>query len=73
MENNKIPGNDGITKEFYEKFWLKIKSPLFLSFKKGFLTEELSTSQNKLSLSSMKKKEKTEIKSQYISSILTLN
>ena len=43
MENNKTLGNDGLTKEIFETFWLEIKSPLLLSFKKGFLTEKLST------------------------------
>ena len=34
MENNKTPGNDGLTKEFFETFWLEIKLPLLL--KKAF-------------------------------------
>ena len=25
MQNNKTPGNDGLTKEFYENFWNEIK------------------------------------------------
>ena len=25
MQNNKTPGNDGLTKEFYETFWNEIK------------------------------------------------
>ena len=25
MQNNKIPGNDGLTEEFYETFWDEIK------------------------------------------------
>ena len=29
MEINKSPGNDGLTKEFYEAFWITVK---FLSF-----------------------------------------
>ena len=31
MENNKSPGNDGLTKEFYVFFWNKIKE-LFINF-----------------------------------------
>ena len=27
MKNNKTPGNDGITKEFYENFWDELKNP----------------------------------------------
>ena len=27
MENNKSPGNDGLSKEFYEYFWNEIKNP----------------------------------------------
>ena len=44
-ENNKTSGYGSLTKEFWETFWLEIKSTLLLSFKKGFLTEELSNSQ----------------------------
>ena len=25
MQNNKSPGNDGLTKEFYERFWNRLK------------------------------------------------
>ena len=31
MENNKSPGNDGLTKEFYVSFWNEIKE-LFINF-----------------------------------------
>ena len=36
MDSNKIPGNDGVTKVFFKMFWLELKSPLLLSFKKRF-------------------------------------
>ena len=58
MENNKTPGNDGFTKEYFESFWLEIKSLLLLSFKKGFLTEELSTSQKQTVIKFLEKKDR---------------
>ena len=32
MENNKSPGNDGLSKEFYECFWNEIKNPFLALF-----------------------------------------
>ena len=43
MQNNKSPGNDGITKDFYETFWKEIKGPFQTSIKKGYIVGELST------------------------------
>ena len=37
--------NDGLTSEFYEAFWFELKTPLLLSYKKSFLSGELSISQ----------------------------
>ena len=45
MENNESPGNDGLSKEFYESFWDEIKKPFLASFYKAFLNRELSSSQ----------------------------
>ena len=45
MPNNKSPGNDGLTKEFYETFWEEIKTPLCNSITKSYQNGELSTSQ----------------------------
>ena len=36
MPNNKSPGNDEITKEFYEAFWDDLKTPILLSVNKAF-------------------------------------
>ena len=45
MDNDKSPGNDGITKEFYTKFWDAVKEPLCASIHQSFTAAELSTSQ----------------------------
>ena len=56
MEINKSPGNDGLTKEFYEGFWVHIKVPLLLSFKMAFLKKELSTFQKQAVIKLIEKK-----------------
>ena len=43
MKNDKSPGNDGITKEFYKFFLDDIKNSLSDSIKKSFISGELST------------------------------
>ena len=45
MENNKSPGNDGLTKEFYITFWNEVKVPLLLAIEKAYLVKQLSASQ----------------------------
>ena len=45
MPNNKSPGNDGLTKEFYEVFWEDLLTPIISSFKSEFDKGELSNSQ----------------------------
>ena len=45
IDNNKSPGNDGLSKEFYECLWDEIKKPFLASIHKAFLNHELSTSQ----------------------------
>ena len=39
MENNKSPGNDGLTKEFYITFWNEVKVPLLLAIEKSYLVK----------------------------------
>ena len=55
---NKLPRNDGITKEFYEAFWDYLKTPLLLSANKDFKVEELSTSQKQVVIKLIEKKTK---------------
>ena len=45
MKENKTPGNDGLGKEFYLKFWDKLKTQLFECIMHGKEKGELSTSQ----------------------------
>ena len=44
MKNNKTPGNDGLSKEFYKTFWDELKTPLMESVNKTFHTNTLNIS-----------------------------
>ena len=48
IPKNKSPGNDGITKEFYQAFCDYLKTPLLLSVNKACKLGELSTCQKKV-------------------------
>ena len=41
MPNRKTPGNDGLSKEFYEVFWKELKDPLLKSFYQAKTYKEL--------------------------------
>ena len=58
MKNDKSPGNEGITKEFYEFFWDDIKNSLSDSIKKSFISGELSISQEQTVIKLIKKKDR---------------
>ncbi len=45
MENDKSPGNDGLTKEFYSKFWPLICNLLYEIWLAAFSKHELPTPQ----------------------------
>ena len=56
MENNKSPGNDGLTKEFYITFWNEVKVPLLLAKEKAYLVKQLSASQKQAVIKAIEKK-----------------
>ena len=58
MKNDKSPGNEGITKEFFEFFWDDIKNSLSDSIKKSFISGELSISQEQAVIKLIKKKDR---------------
>ena len=58
MSNDKSPGNDGLTKEFYETFWNEIKNPLFASIQKSFEVDQLTNSQRQAIIKLIEKKDR---------------
>ena len=58
MPNNKSPGNDGLTVEFYREFWDPIKNVLFDSVQFSAHVGKLSTSQRQAIIKLLEKKDK---------------
>ena len=56
MSNNKSPGNDSLTKKFYETFWEHLKKPLCASITKVLHRGELSYSQKQAVIRLIEKK-----------------
>ena len=58
MQNKKSPGNDGLTKEFYEMFWNEIKNPFMNSIMEAREKNKSSTSQRQAVIKLIEKKER---------------
>ena len=58
MKNGKIPGNDGLTKEFYMCFFSEICNQLIAALNESFTVDQLSTSQRQATITLIEKKAK---------------
>ena len=58
FNNNKTPGNDGLTIEFYKFFWPEIESLLVDSLNYAYVHGELSNSQKQAIITLIQKKDK---------------
>ena len=58
MQNNKTPGNDGLTKEFYETFWNEIKYVFLKSLKQVKEKGQLSIFQRQAVIKLVEKKDR---------------
>ena len=56
MQNDKPPGNDGLTKEFYETFWKDLKEIFVNSAREAKEIGHLSTSQRQAIIKLIEKK-----------------
>ena len=57
MKGNKSPGNDGITKEFYQHFWEILGNFLVATLNYTFEKGELSVSQKQAVITLLEKKD----------------
>ena len=71
MENNKSPGNDGLTKEFYITFWNKLKAPILLAIEKAYLVKQPSTSQEQAVIKLIEKKTRQKVRLKLATYFLT--
>ena len=58
FSNNKPPGNNGLTKEFYETFWEELKQPFMNSLNQAKVSKKLVTSQRQAVIKLLEKKDK---------------
>ena len=69
FNNNKSPGNDGLTKEFYQTFWQDVKDIFFNSLQESKRLKCLCTSQHQAII---KLKNQTNIKDIFLTGDLSL-
>ena len=58
MNNNKSPGNDGLSKEIYICFFEKLADPLIQALNQSFVDGEMSISQRQAVITLIEKKGK---------------
>ena len=75
IKNNKTPGKEGLTKEFYKTFWDELKTPLMKSITQAFHMKILSISQRQavIKLSEKKYRDKCYIKNWRPISLLNID
>ena len=57
FSNNKSPGNDGLTKVFYEIFWEELRQPFMNSLNQAKVSKTLVTSQREAVIKLLERKE----------------
>ena len=70
MQNNKSPGNDGLSKEFYETFWEELKKPFMYAIQKSYNIKQLCVSQRQAVIKLVEKKGRDKIFTKLISKVL---